>query len=334
MIRLLNLILESKASDDAKRQGLEYMAFGRWGKDGKVTHTTVDGKLIPVQDQDPSSTTSQNKQTVQSTQSQEPVQQSTSKGVVDGGSVSHEEFISSVPKFTEELEALAEEDEDDSYQSLFDANASENMPDIIEKWKWGGEEGEGIQSFVGEERDEIFDAINTHIRMTGVTVKAPRLYRGVSFVNNESAQAFLGQFVRGESIDLPPSGWSPNTETSMEYGVNDPSSPEISAFIELEAGDSPIRGMSTTRIERQMGMNIQHEVITPGDVKYEVREVKQITVTRDGRPQTVYKIVLRQADYVNETITSKRKHYAMLAYMGGSMGFVRNVRKKYNIKRK
>lgn len=39
--------LESRASDDAKRQGLEYMQFGRWGKDGKVTHVTQGDKLVP-----------------------------------------------------------------------------------------------------------------------------------------------------------------------------------------------------------------------------------------------------------------------------------------------
>jgi len=42
------LELESQASDAAKKQGLEYMSFGRWGKDGKVTHKTVNGKLQPV----------------------------------------------------------------------------------------------------------------------------------------------------------------------------------------------------------------------------------------------------------------------------------------------
>jgi hypothetical protein len=42
------LELESQASDDAKRQGLTYMRFGRWGKDGKVTHTTQSGKLVPL----------------------------------------------------------------------------------------------------------------------------------------------------------------------------------------------------------------------------------------------------------------------------------------------
>lgn len=41
---------ESQASDDAKRQGLEYKGFGRWGKDGKITHTTQSGKLVPVRD--------------------------------------------------------------------------------------------------------------------------------------------------------------------------------------------------------------------------------------------------------------------------------------------
>lgn len=42
------LELESQASDDAKRQGLEYQGFGRWGKDGKTTHVTQRGQLKPV----------------------------------------------------------------------------------------------------------------------------------------------------------------------------------------------------------------------------------------------------------------------------------------------
>lgn len=47
------LELESQASDDAKKQGLEYMRFGRWGKDGKVTHSTQGGKLVPIKSMDP-----------------------------------------------------------------------------------------------------------------------------------------------------------------------------------------------------------------------------------------------------------------------------------------
>ncbi len=42
------LELESQASDAAKKQGLTSMGFGRWGKDGKMTHKTVNGKLQPV----------------------------------------------------------------------------------------------------------------------------------------------------------------------------------------------------------------------------------------------------------------------------------------------
>jgi hypothetical protein len=39
---------ESKAAEEAKRQGLEYMHFGRYGKDGIVTHKSQGGKLMPV----------------------------------------------------------------------------------------------------------------------------------------------------------------------------------------------------------------------------------------------------------------------------------------------
>jgi hypothetical protein len=35
-------------SQQAKSQGLEYFGFGRYGKDGKVTHTVKDGKLQKV----------------------------------------------------------------------------------------------------------------------------------------------------------------------------------------------------------------------------------------------------------------------------------------------
>lgn len=37
---------ESKAAKKAKQMGLEYMGFGRWGKNGKVTHKTPDGQTL------------------------------------------------------------------------------------------------------------------------------------------------------------------------------------------------------------------------------------------------------------------------------------------------
>ena len=36
------------AGDQAKQMGLDYLGFGRYGKDGKTTHQSVDGKLTPV----------------------------------------------------------------------------------------------------------------------------------------------------------------------------------------------------------------------------------------------------------------------------------------------
>jgi hypothetical protein len=39
---------ESKTGEEAKRLGLDYMSFGRYGKDGKVTHKSQGGKLVPV----------------------------------------------------------------------------------------------------------------------------------------------------------------------------------------------------------------------------------------------------------------------------------------------
>jgi hypothetical protein len=42
------ILVESTTSDQAKSMGLASMGFGRWGKDNKVTHKTVNGKLVPV----------------------------------------------------------------------------------------------------------------------------------------------------------------------------------------------------------------------------------------------------------------------------------------------
>ena len=36
----------SQTAKDAKAQGLTNMGFGRWGKDGKVTHKSDNGKLV------------------------------------------------------------------------------------------------------------------------------------------------------------------------------------------------------------------------------------------------------------------------------------------------
>lgn len=39
---------DSATVKQAKQLGLTSMGFGRWGKNGKTTHNTVDGKLVPV----------------------------------------------------------------------------------------------------------------------------------------------------------------------------------------------------------------------------------------------------------------------------------------------
>jgi hypothetical protein len=43
-----DILKESEASEEARRKGLKYLNFGRWGtQDGKVTYVTIDGKLVP-----------------------------------------------------------------------------------------------------------------------------------------------------------------------------------------------------------------------------------------------------------------------------------------------
>lgn len=351
MIRLRDLILEndSQATKQAKSQGLVSMGFGRWGKDGVVTHTTQNGTLQPVKKDKSTDTKVSNtissadtKSSTTAQQTDTSTQQSTTpqnkdfsvQGEKDGGTLSSEEFTSSFPEFGERNEEIADEDEEVSKKSIYGVDNWEEVVETLEKWKWGGEEGKGAWGFDADERQRIFDTINRNIRETNATVSTPVLHRGVSFVNNEAAQTLIQQFVPGQSIELPPCGWAPDASTALQYGPDDPSEPEVAMMVELRAGNSPIRGLATTAIERNMGMDVQREVITPGDVKYKVVEVKKYTVTRGGRTQTVYKAVLEQEDYTNEVITPKRKYYAMLGFMGGNMGMARNIRQKYNFIRK
>lgn len=49
MIKLTELLDESDASEEAEKLGLDYMSFGRWGKDGTVTHTSQNGKLVALE---------------------------------------------------------------------------------------------------------------------------------------------------------------------------------------------------------------------------------------------------------------------------------------------
>lgn len=89
---LRDLILEdtSDAATAAKSQGLDNLGFGRWGKDGKVTHITQNGKLVPYTSPDASSTNntqkSQQTSTDQSTDQKSPTTDksntdSTTKGI-------------------------------------------------------------------------------------------------------------------------------------------------------------------------------------------------------------------------------------------------------------
>jgi hypothetical protein len=74
MIRLRDILLEdeSEAAKEAKRQGLDNLGFGRWGKDGKVTHITRLGKLVPFSPTTAPTTSSDKQQTTT-----QPSQQST-----------------------------------------------------------------------------------------------------------------------------------------------------------------------------------------------------------------------------------------------------------------
>lgn len=71
---IINNIDESGASDEAKKLGLDYLRFGRWGKDGKVTHITKNGKLVPFTNNTPSSVKTTNNKPIGKNKVQTPQQ--------------------------------------------------------------------------------------------------------------------------------------------------------------------------------------------------------------------------------------------------------------------
>lgn len=340
IIRLIDLLLEnepSPAAIKAKQMGLVDLGWARWGKEinGKMTHThdTVNGQLVVKNTtSQKSSSTSQVPSSTQTSQSI-PAGDSTPKpfsvrGEIDGGETTADEFRSTYPEFTKEEEESIELDAEDAQQSTLSTPVS--FTELIEKWKWGGEEGIGASSFSAEEREDMFRTITEHIQENNLTVQSPRLFRGVAFSSQEEAESFLGQFAVGESVPFPPCGWAPDAQVAMDYGPDNimegGHKPQTSIMFELQAEDTPIRGMVTTAFEREMGMHLQHEVITPGDTNYDVKEVKRHTITENGNTRTVYKIVVTQSAHTNEELSKKQKYYALVAHLGGSMGTANKIR--------
>lgn len=343
IIFLRDLILEnSNTADQAKAMGLDYLRFGRWGKDGHVTHISQNGKLVPYTRIPPGTditqkTDTSTTQSPTSTPTNEPTQTETPPaekltsiaGETDGGSATYEEFTSQFPQYSDEQEDVAQRDAESSFQSFLDSSDT-GLDDVIKQWKWGGDEGDGAWTFDSEKRKDTFDRLSKHILESGVTVEAPKLHRGIAFDSVESANRFLGQLKVGESVELPPSGWAPNPEVALSYGPDSVDEPSVSMMVELDAGDTPIKGMAATKWEEEMGMDTQHEVITP-QMGYTVREVKKYTVTRNGKTQTVYKVAMTQNASTNEIVDNKQQKYAMLAYMAGNMAMAQNIRKSKGI---
>lgn len=52
MKQLMLLVEESQLAKQAKAKGLEYLGFGRWGKNGTTTHKSEKGRLVPVKKDD------------------------------------------------------------------------------------------------------------------------------------------------------------------------------------------------------------------------------------------------------------------------------------------
>jgi hypothetical protein len=75
------LLIESATSDQAKKLGLEYFGFGRYGKKGKQTHIVKNDKLVKVP---PTSVTANKKDVASGSKMfQKPLATKTSRGEYD-----------------------------------------------------------------------------------------------------------------------------------------------------------------------------------------------------------------------------------------------------------
>jgi hypothetical protein len=150
-------------------------------------------------------------------------------------------------------------------------------------------------------RNEMFAQINRSIRENNLRVKtAPEIYRGLNFGKDATVgKEFLGQFKVGETITLPPSGWSANPRVAVAFSNvgRDEGSNRVYCLLRVKSSDK--KGIAGMSISSGNKWEIEAEVITP-EAQYVVSNItiRPLAEDSDGKNITslMYEIELTQLD--------------------------------------
>ena len=305
-------------AEQAKKLGLKYLGFGRWGKVvngvSTTTHKTEGDKLQPVKKNKVSK-----KQTKKSTNKPKQGKVKVEKGepllswpVPNPWSASEEETAITRLKIRREKYAEAQgldyqwsrteelikeaESHHSKIEPLFLSRPGTR--EDIKMWY----DDQIFQRFESERR-RIYETMDYLIDSQDLRVKeAKELYRGVYFTNKnvDYAKAFIKQIQSGGVIELPPSGFTTTLKVAMDFAnIGDPQVSIILRALPPKGGFKAIHlsGIKRNPHEKEL------EVVTRSS-KFQIMSILQQETRREktlsepeGRLINVtYTVQLQQLD--------------------------------------
>lgn len=322
MFTTKNYLIESiTPAEQAKRLGLKYLGFGRWGKvvGGKkvTTHITQGDKLKPVKKKVAAKkkkvTTTKKPKAAVKVQRGNPL---VSWPIPNPFSPAAEE--DSIQRAKRRSERYAEEQglsyewirppevlaEAKSHASVVQQIAAKEpfgkpgTMDDIRKW-WDDNIFEQFQS----DRERIYATMDRVIKENDLRVtSAKELYRGVYFSNQniDYAKSFVKMIKSGGTIELPPSGFTTILKVAMDFAqVGDP---QVSIVLRALPPKKGFRGLHLSSIGRNPHEK-ETEVVTASS-KYQILSILEQETRRersitepDGRLINVtYTVQLQQLE--------------------------------------
>lgn len=314
------LIESITPAEQAKRMGLKYLGFGRWGKivSGKkiTTHTTQGDKLQPVKKK-----VAAKKKKAAPAKSPRKVKvqqgnQLVSWPIPNPFSGAAEDLA--VERWNRRLERYAEEQglsyewvrppevvaEAKSHASVVQQIAAKEpfgkpgtMSDIRMWW-----DDQIFERFTSD-RERIYATMDRVIKENDLRVtSAKELYRGVHFGNQnmDYAKSFVKMIKSGGTIELPPSGFTTIMKVAMDFAkVGDP---QVSIVFRALPPKRGFKGLHLSSVGKNPHEK-ETEVVTASS-KYQIMSILQQETRRersitepDGRLMNVtYTVQLQQLE--------------------------------------
>ena len=177
---------EAGGLDKANTMGLDYYGFGRYGKNGKVTHRSVHGKLVAVTKEEPKT-------------ANVPLSGSSGSGASGPLKDIHKKKLQDI-KAKSPLAKLKKEDIDDEFLNFIDENSNVNKQKYITD-KSGKVRVFKVRNFAAKEAHHINGTVEKHDK--GYVVKLKEEFTNEVFTENSRA-------IQRQASTVAPSGQRSN----------------------------------------------------------------------------------------------------------------------------